>query len=81
MIAEDHAVRMGENLPDQHSLLAGCCEFRPVAGDRRIKIDCAPIDEHVRAQRAHAFGHGIHDDDGVRPPWIRAGEILVPLRL
>ena len=70
---EDHTIRMGEDVPDQHSLLPAAANSGRVARDRRIKIDRAPIDEDVRAQRAHALGDGIHDDDRVRAPRISPG--------
>ena len=77
VITIDHAITYGRGRADQHALLAGGGEFRPVARDRRIEIDHAAIDQHVRAQRAHALGDGIHDDDRVRVPRMRPGEVLV----
>ncbi len=64
-VAIDDAAGVREDMADQHALLAGLREFRPVVGDGRIEIDFAAVDEDVHAQRTHAFGDRVHDDDGV----------------
>ena len=77
VVAVDHAARVREHVAHQHALLARLRELRPVARDRRVEIDEPAIDQDVRAERAHALRHRVHDDDGVLGPRHRALQVLV----
>lgn len=52
--------------------LALLCELRPVAGDRRVQVELAPVDQKMRAQRGHPLGRRVHVHQRIALPRARA---------
>jgi MFS transporter, ENTS family, enterobactin (siderophore) exporter len=59
---------VAHDLADRDRVLAGRRELRPVPRDRRVRVELAPVDEDVRAQRGHRLGRGPHVRERVLLP-------------
>ena len=57
---------------DRHVLFAGRLELGPVARDRRVGVELAPVGQHQRAQRGHGLGGRPDVGDRVALPRRRA---------
>src|SRR6185437_8961559 len=62
-------------MPELDVLLAICCKFGPVTGDRRGQLDQAAVDEHQAGQAGNGLRGRPDVDDGVPAPGARAGAV------
>jgi hypothetical protein len=68
---------MVEDPADEKPRLAVGGELRPIAGDRRVEVDEAAVDQHVDTGRGDALADRHAIADRVLEPALRAGGVAI----